>query len=559
MPKAYSYSRFSSPEQASGDSFRRQMQRTIAWCERVGIELDSDLTFADHGRSGFRGSQFTEGALGRFVELVRSGTIACGSYLLIEDLDRFSRENPMTATSRLFDLARMGIVIVTTSDGMEYSEETLSGHNVGPLLMLVLKLSQSHMESARKSDIVGEAWAKKRALARKGEHKMTARCPGWLELSDGEFHEIKERVEVVRRIYRETIAGFGRRTIAQRLNNAVPYVPPFRSGEKRKKPPVGWQPSSIAKVLNNKAVFGEYQPGVGSKKFGNHRPDGEPIRDYYPRIISEDDFWTAQGASKSRLQNAAGRRGRDGAHILKNLGRCGSCGGPMHIVNKGKPPKGAVYLRCDVASRKAGCENERRWRVDHLECALLSALGFLEASAFAALDDAMPEAQRKVQARRAELETADAQRKRWKAVLDKIDDEMAIESYASAAAEYKRVSRELEAAEAQARKLAADPRLVDRLTSAASLSHQLEVAEDDKKLELRIRLSDILRGLVERIDCRMDIGAVMVLKPHLRPRRLDGTTPFAFRMHNGGVWTALIEKDADEEALDVFLGWNGGV
>jgi DNA invertase Pin-like site-specific DNA recombinase len=134
MPKAYSYTRFSSPEQASGDSVRRQMAGTDAWLAgHPEIELDTRLTFADHGRSGFRGQQFSDGALGRFVDGVRGGAIESGSYLLIENLDRFSRENPMTATSRLFDLANMGITIVTTSDGLEYSADTLSGRDVSRL------------------------------------------------------------------------------------------------------------------------------------------------------------------------------------------------------------------------------------------------------------------------------------------------------------------------------------------------------------------------------------------------------------------------------------------
>src|SRR5690606_2997992 len=127
-----------------GDSGRRQKSGAELWNDRRrDIELDRDLVLADHGVSGFRGQQFTEGALGRFVEMVRSGSIRSGSYLLIEDLDRFSRENPLTATGRLFDLVNMGITVVTVSDGLEYSKDSLT-NDIGRLVMLVLQLSRSH-------------------------------------------------------------------------------------------------------------------------------------------------------------------------------------------------------------------------------------------------------------------------------------------------------------------------------------------------------------------------------------------------------------------------------
>lgn len=42
-PKVYSYSRWSTPEQAKGDSFRRQARAAEKWAERNGLELDESL------------------------------------------------------------------------------------------------------------------------------------------------------------------------------------------------------------------------------------------------------------------------------------------------------------------------------------------------------------------------------------------------------------------------------------------------------------------------------------------------------------------------------------
>ncbi|MGO4264065.1 hypothetical protein, partial [Lysobacter sp. TAB13] len=49
-PKACSYIRFSSPEQAMGGSLRRQTVLARAWCEARGISLDD--TLHDLGVSG---------------------------------------------------------------------------------------------------------------------------------------------------------------------------------------------------------------------------------------------------------------------------------------------------------------------------------------------------------------------------------------------------------------------------------------------------------------------------------------------------------------------------
>jgi DNA invertase Pin-like site-specific DNA recombinase len=549
MLKAYSYLRFSTLEQSRGDSTRRQSTSAIEWCKRKGIELDQTLTFQDLGRSGFTGANFHEGALGAFFDAVEAGIVEKGSYLVIEALDRFSRENPMAAADRLFRLVRLGITLVTTDDGQEYSAERLSGTDPSAMLLLVVKMTQAHLESVRKSELVGKAWRQKKDLARSERKPLTPRCPEWLELHDGQFVQRSDRVAIVHRVFRETIDGAGRREIVRRLNGEG--VPAFRGSN-------GWQISSIAKIIQSRAVLGEYQPHSGTHRGRNRKPEGDPIPDFYPRIVDEAMFILAQDAVQGRRQGAAGRKGNT-VHLLQNLARCAGCGGPMHIKNKGKPPKGNIYLVCSASDRRAGCDNARRWRVDSLELSLLTALGFIDAQAFVPLDDATPAAIKQVAVARAKLKAADARRKRWSDVLDDpetTDDDEAKSRYAAAAADVKAFRKELKAAEAEAARLAADPGLVARLTNVATLTRQIEDPDKEKRRMLRIRLSALLRDLVECVTCHADIGAVMILKPHLGPRRLEGVSPFAFRCTSGGIWSALLEPEAEEEVVDTFLGWS---
>src|SRR5262249_9515626 len=55
-PKAYSYTRFSTPEQAKGDSSTRQALAAQQWAEARGVELDAELTFRDEGVTAYDGS-----------------------------------------------------------------------------------------------------------------------------------------------------------------------------------------------------------------------------------------------------------------------------------------------------------------------------------------------------------------------------------------------------------------------------------------------------------------------------------------------------------------------
>src|SRR5689334_6886495 len=124
MRKAFSYLRFSRPEQMKGDSLRRQLEASAKYADEHGLELDESLQ--DRGVSAYRGKNRTEGALARFLDRVRSGDVKRGSVLLVESLDRLSREQVMSALSLFLDIVRAGITIVTLADNQTYSEERLN-------------------------------------------------------------------------------------------------------------------------------------------------------------------------------------------------------------------------------------------------------------------------------------------------------------------------------------------------------------------------------------------------------------------------------------------------
>ncbi len=116
QPKAYSYKRFSTPAQEQGDSLRRQTAIAQAWADRMGVPLDTELNLTDRGISAYTGANRDVGNLGAFMRLVEEGEVPRGSWLLVEKLDRLSREPAADASFEMQKIIRAGIAVVDLSD-----------------------------------------------------------------------------------------------------------------------------------------------------------------------------------------------------------------------------------------------------------------------------------------------------------------------------------------------------------------------------------------------------------------------------------------------------------
>src|SRR5438105_2743351 len=92
VKRAFSYLRFSDKKQAKGDSLRRQLQWGPEVCARKGWTLD-DTFKPDRGISAFRGKNAATGELAKFLEAIKRGQVEPGDVLLLESLDRLTRED----------------------------------------------------------------------------------------------------------------------------------------------------------------------------------------------------------------------------------------------------------------------------------------------------------------------------------------------------------------------------------------------------------------------------------------------------------------------------------
>lgn len=479
MPLAYSYIRMSRPEQMRGDSLRRQNAAAEAWAARRGLRIDQ--TIRDIGVSAFRGKNRTVGALAEFLRLVEAGTVDRGSYLIVESLDRLSREAVLDTLPRFIDLIRAGVVVVTLADNQEYSEARLKA-DWTPLIVSLAVMSRAHEESRTKSLRVVEAWDVKRAGAK--DKLVTARVPAWLEVVDGHVRELPRRSEVVRRIFRETVEGFGRRTIVRRLNEG--NVPVFGGAN-------GWQPSYVAKLLRNRAVLGEFQ--AWRTVDGVRRPEGEPVPGYFPVIVGEADFARAS-KSLERRAAAPGRRGTGIPNLFTGLARCACCNATMGVENKGKAPKGARYLVCGNARRWAGCDNRRRWRLDKIEDAILSRLWHLDPpNVLGRVETNGPDP---VAGLSMTLETARKARSRLLDLVEAGDDE-AVRRARDMTPKIKELERQLARAERDRMADTQTGGAVSELRMVLELRRSLARAEGEELERIRRRLAEAMRGALRVI------------------------------------------------------------
>src|SRR4051794_6323398 len=93
--QAFSFIRWSRAEQGAGDTLRRQLKLTEALCQRRGWTL-TELPPLE-GKSAFKGEQRATGPLAEFLQMVKDRKVKKGSVLVVESLDRLSREDELTA------------------------------------------------------------------------------------------------------------------------------------------------------------------------------------------------------------------------------------------------------------------------------------------------------------------------------------------------------------------------------------------------------------------------------------------------------------------------------
>lgn len=179
------------------------------------------------------------------------------------------------------------------------------------------------------------AWQKKRDDAEKNGTLLTRSCPRWLKVTDNGkgFEVITQHAKTINYIFKLRLKGHSLNAITKLLNDR--NTPTFKG-----KPGV-WNPSTIEKVLGNKAVIGTLSPSYRTMSKGV-----KDIPGYFPPVITEKLF---QNVQQIRLMPF----GRDKLYenpylinIFRSILRCSACG--CSIIMSGIDLKGGGYYVCPM-------------------------------------------------------------------------------------------------------------------------------------------------------------------------------------------------------------------
>lgn len=535
--KAYPYIRYSSKSQQDGDSEKRQYELAESYAQRHNLEFDNSYNFNDFGVSAYTGDNIDIGSLREFISHVRSGEICSGSYLLFENFDRFSRMEPRKALQPFLELIESGIIIVTLEDEKVYDEKI----EIVELLATLISMQRAFEESNRKGKLVSAAKTRAKNDVISGKRKTLWKwgTPKWLDLSEDRSHFLvnTERVSVIKKILEWSIEGFGTSKIIEKLE--VENVAPWNSSSGiKKKSPKSWHGSQIARIVNNKALFGDYELKIKDQNGNNTQ--SVIIQNFFPKIISEKYFYRVQNSRNSRrthsndgrLIGSGGRKGKTFSNLFSKLAICGysidknfsghNCQGNNQLMvysNKDKKDKNGNkirqrYLECGFsrvqASRCKKCRKSINY--DFFEEAFL--LHVKDISVETLIGD-KSKISKEVSRLKNDIASLRGKLKQSEQTYKKL--EKAIEqSFADHAEVPKLYSKQLITIEGHLEKI---PNQIKDIETELSIKKELETNKVEKKFllnkliskqkactsdtelyDLRARISELLKGSIEFIE-----------------------------------------------------------
>lgn len=494
---AYSYTRISTSVQIKGHGLKRQKGYVEKYCKEKGLILAPDH-MQDIG-SGYHGKNLTNGALGVFMEKLEAGDIPTPCALVIEALDRLSRQKPMRSMRLLWDIVESGVEVHTTANKRVYT----AGMGMSDMMDSMIHLFTAHEESQKKSDRHLKNWENKRANAKK--KIMTKTRPFWLrpKADKTEFEVIEERADIVRDIFKMTASGVGKTKIVDDLNNKG--IRPFSRAKR-------WHASYVQKLLANQNVLGHL---ATTKRVDGVPVAGPVIKDYYKRII-DDDLW------KKAHENRAARTpqyNRYGSTIPQDMikGLLFINGLPGRWRNAGKrwgeqSNWSISYRTFDPKTGKRVSSINRKL----IELQLLCEVVELDPSKLIPAPTADP--------KNGIIDELKSQIAETEAAIDRMVDALA-NGIASAAITKKIAEKEksLERAKGKLKKLTQESdekeRLTEKLPAVLEAVQEMDVSEikerviNDSDIEMRLTTSRHLHELLERVDCYIGLEN---FPPHLR-------------------------------------------
>lgn len=349
MPSAYAYIRYSTAIQKVGDSENRQFSALELFEKVTGVRVVEEIY--DRGKSAYRGDNIKSGRFGEIISRIESGEVKAGDYLVVESIDRITRQRLVEGVSILQDILKKGINIYTTIDGKIYSYKDPT-KDLETLIMISVIANRANEESEIKSKRLEASWRTRREKAENGEViiKKGKSIPYGLRVKDGKFVIHEEEQAEIQKMF-ELLLDYGINTSIKKINATA------------KKP---WNSGTLNKIINSRSVIGcmathkmDFSSGKGRKIHTGY------IENYYPNLIDPVLFFKVRDRMKERkIKSYNGRRSEQDFNIFKHLIFCEECGSKLYYDHRGSRYKGKIYphFRCDgkrTGVTDCDCDNIR--------------------------------------------------------------------------------------------------------------------------------------------------------------------------------------------------------
>jgi len=395
-PKLYSYVRFSSAKQRDGNSLERQQDTAARVAERYDLELDS-TAYQDLGMSAFKGKNAYKGKLSEFIAQIGK-KVPKGSWLVVENLDRISREDAWSALDIFKSLLKKGIIVVTGMDEKVYKYADVK-NNPTDLIISLLMFTRAHDESLTKKNRV-EAQA--RALIR---HNLS-RKPGtaakaiesigqnvwWVNTKSGNVEPHPIYFNTAQKIIELKQSGETLLGIQRYLNEHYPAprkrVYKNQEGNVQPSKTEKWGKHLLRTFLNptvhGQKVFTLDKRDESGAVIYDTETD-EPLKetyiipDYYPALMSEIDYLTLSQLDHHRAVTRSSSKHPEGnpepeIPLLSGLGIlfCGNCGSFMFKSGSSKNKYRYICGSKIVQGKPCGKKGFTSYQLEHAVLQLIA-------------------------------------------------------------------------------------------------------------------------------------------------------------------------------------------
>lgn len=362
LPRIAGYARISVDEELDRDNTSIENQKAIISDFVARKFPGSELVFyEDRDRSGYTFEQ-REGYQAMRRELVAHRL----DILVVKDFSRFSRRNSRGLVE-LEDLRDAGVRIISIGDNIDFP-------NDDDWLKIQFQFLLNEMPVTDTSRKV------KSVIRRRQEDgKWICAAPyGYIVNKQQQFEVVPVEADVIRRIYRLYIDGWGYKRIANALTDEG--VPTPRMSERERKVAEGedyrrsvknaWSIVTVQGILDNDFYIGTLRQGkyqrakINGRDVKRDEVEQIVIENHHQPIIDYRTFATVRALREKRAKyNYRGVKIND--NVYSGFLECGDCGAPMFAL--GRRDLKPAYT-CGTYHRRgtAGCTTHHI-RVDKLD------------------------------------------------------------------------------------------------------------------------------------------------------------------------------------------------